>query len=153
MLLASLLFISCSPNPGEELLFARRGNADLTLTNAEYLIKVDEGQPLFIHAAQVAMYDRTDEALISRLTFSRHNLAGEEILSGQADEAQANLTTYDTHLSGSVVIDHRTEQLRIEADSLRWLNDQKQLLSPPMESPRSSTRGQSEFGASDSLPT
>lgn len=129
MVLAAFLLTSCSLSPEQAGLARSLELPDLALTNATYVLDRGDDPPLSIVAGYIALYDQTNKAIATSLTFFQHDERGNLMLQGSADTATVNLTTNDALLQGSVIVEKLDQQLRIEAQQLQWLGGQEILKS------------------------
>ncbi|HPK47719.1 MAG TPA: LPS export ABC transporter periplasmic protein LptC [Sphaerochaeta sp.] len=130
MVIASLLMISCSLSTEAELARCTLVLPDLTLVNAEYVLKDEESEPIAIQAAEISLFDKTNTANLSRLTFTQRDGEGTILVSGRADAAVANTKEWDAQLSGNVEITDYRNDFVITADELSWLHKQQLITAP-----------------------
>jgi len=132
MVIASLLTISCSLSTEAELASRTLSLPDLTLVNAEYVLKDEESEPIAIHAAEISIFEKSDTAVITDISFSQYDETGTVTLSGRSDEAEANTKSWDALLRGNVQVTDYRNDVVITADELTWLHKQ-QLINAPAD--------------------
>lgn len=127
MVLALILLISCSLE--QEAMLAPRSLEfpDLQMGNATYVLGRSGETPLSVHAESIAIYQKTNQAELEHLVFEQLDKEGNSLLSGSADQARVNTTTYDAELFGNIVVHKTDENFTIEAENLTWNHD-KQIL-------------------------
>ncbi len=130
MVIASLLMVSCSLSTEAELASRTLALPDLALVNAEYVLKDEESEPIAIQAAEISLFDKTNTAILSSLSFTQRDEEGTILLSGRADEAVANTKNWDAQLSGNVQITDYRNDFVISADELSWLHKQQLITAP-----------------------
>jgi len=130
MVIASVLTISCSLSTEAELASRTLALPDLTLVNAEYVLKDEESEPIAIQAAEISLFDKTDRAILSSLSFSQSDKEGKVVLTGRADEAEANTKNWDARLTGNVQVTDVRNDFVIKADELSWLHKQQLITAP-----------------------
>ncbi len=107
---------------------------DISLTEATYVLGRNGESPLSITAAEISIFEKTNQAKLKDLHFSQLDGQGETVLSGSADSATVNTETYDAQLFGSIQITQKAEDFTIEAQQLLWIHDE-QILQSSEESP------------------
>ncbi len=107
---------------------------DISLTEATYVLGRSGESPLTITAAEIAIFEKTNQAKLKGLQFSQLDEQGEPLLSGRADSATVNTETYDAQLFGNIQVTQKAEDFTIEAQQLLWLHDE-QILQSSEESP------------------
>lgn len=107
---------------------------DISLTEATYVLGRSGEPKLTITADTIEIFEKTERAELTNLTFFQLDEGGELLLSGVADSASVNTESYDTTLRGSIRVLQKEEDFIIEAEQLLWLNDE-QILQSREESP------------------
>jgi LPS export ABC transporter protein LptC len=107
---------------------------DISLTEATYVLGRSGESPLSVTAAEIAIFEKTNQAKLKDLQFSQLDQEGEALLSGRADSATVNTETYDARLFGNIQVNQKEEDFTIEAEQLLWLHDE-QILQSTEESP------------------
>lgn len=102
---------------------------DVRLTEATYVLGRSGETPLSIEAQEIAIYEKTNQAILDTLVFTQKDAEGNLLLSGRADKAQVDTKTYDAQLSGNIQVRRADEDFSIEAEQLLWLNDEQVLSS------------------------
>ncbi len=128
MILASLLLFSCSLSQEDSLVARTLELPDLRLTNAVYVNKGSDGNPVTVYAQEISIYEATNKAFITGFSFVQKNDAGDIEITGKADQAEVDTNTYDAELKGNIRVEKPAENLIIEADNLSW-KAEDQLLS------------------------
>ena len=102
---------------------------DISLTEATYVLGRSGESPLTITAAEIAIFEKTNQAKLTDLEFAQLDSEGETLLSGRADSATVNTETYDARLFGRILVTQKEEDFTIEAEQLIWLHDEQVLQS------------------------
>jgi LPS export ABC transporter protein LptC len=129
MILALLLFTSCSAEQGTVEYGQINEQPDIQLFNATYTLGRETETPITIQASSISLYLKTDTALLEDLTFVQRDKNGTVDLTGSAQRATVNTKTYDTQLQGTIRISKTEEDFSIEAEYLFWENDSQLLQS------------------------
>lgn len=129
MILASSLLFSCSLSQEDSFVARTLELPDLRLTNAVYVNKGTDENPITVYAQEISLYNKTNKASITGLTFTQKDAQGEIEIQGRADSAEVDTKTYDAYLQGNIRVEKPSEELVIEADNLRWKEDEMILLS------------------------
>jgi LPS export ABC transporter protein LptC len=129
MILALLLFTSCSVEQGTVSYGQISEQPDIQLSNATYTLGRDTEEPIIVQAASISLYLKTDVALLEDITFVQKDQNGKIDLTGSALKATVNTKTYDAQLQGKIRISKTGEDFTIEAENLSWENDNQLLQS------------------------
>ncbi len=129
MVLATLLCFSCSLSPEQEIQARLLELPDLKLENATYVLSRTDAEPIQVRAAEIALYEQTNKAFLKQVSFTQYDADKQLVLQGYADQAEVDLSSYDTQLNKSIRVEKPLENLVIEAESLTWLHEQETLVS------------------------
>ncbi len=123
--LLALSLSSCTMERGVSLTSKTYEFPDIRLTEATYVLGRSGESPLTITAAEISIFEKTNQAKLKDLQFSQLDGGGETLLSGRADSATVNTETYDAQLFGHILVNQKEEDFTIEADQLLWLNEEQ----------------------------
>jgi LPS export ABC transporter protein LptC len=122
-----LLLLSCSVAQETDPDAPVSEEPDILLTDATYTLGRSGQRPVTVTARTIAIYLKTDKAVLEDLTFEQPDETGTTDLSGSAAMATVDTESNDASLQGTVRIDKRSEQFSVEAENLFW-DEEEQLL-------------------------
>lgn len=128
LLLASLILLSCTPRPPEELQAAEPELPTMVLEEATYRFSTRNIVPILVKAAQITIDNRQHLAVLERASFTQQGDGG---IRGSSDLVTIDTQTNDVTLAGNVHIAQPSGGFAISAETISWNNGQQVLSSAP----------------------
>lgn len=122
-----LFFSSCSFAPEPQPTERSAEFPDMHLEKAQYVLKTTDEHPILLEAAVIEMWESTNQAFLTDVTFFQRDSDGTLLLSGFAGEAVIDRETNNMIMRNNVEVTNHQEQLKISAEELAW-NNEKQVL-------------------------
>lgn len=84
-----------------------------------------------LEAQRAETYGKKHETILTGVRFYEHDGTGEIVTEGRADRAVFHSNSENAEMSGNILFQSESEGIRIIAENLRWLKDEKKLASAP----------------------
>lgn len=129
----TMFFFACSMNY-EDAKLAEELAEDIPSTILQNAVfsKVKNGYLASrIKAEEIRSFKNSNESEILKADFAEYNESGEVIAQGSADRMKYHFKTEDAELEGNIRGSSSRDNIGIEADSLKWKKEDKQITSNP----------------------
>lgn len=126
--LLSLLLVACNIGELENSnLLELLNHPDMIFHQANYLLALDDGEPLRIHAKRIETYKEQQKNILFEVQFTQVDSQGTLLLTGSAAQVEIDTKNDNAQLNGAIIIKNLVDHIEIRGERLLW-QDQEQLL-------------------------
>ena len=130
LLITILIFSACSFDYGEKEEGQAQAVPTYVLTHTTYEIARKNGLKIVFDAETCAVWQSTQTADLSGVTFRQFDEQGELSFEGACDTATINMQNQDSTLEGNIIIRVLERDFVIKAQGLMWDHDTENLTAP-----------------------
>jgi LPS export ABC transporter protein LptC len=134
LILLSLFLVACNIGELENSnLLELLEHPDMIFHQADYLLGLEEGEPLRIHAQRIETYKEQQKSILLEAQFTQVDSAGTLVLTGSAARVEIDTKNDNAQLNGAIIIKNLVDNIEIRGERLQWRDHEQLLTSGPDE--------------------